>query len=75
MLYVILVGSILASLYELKQLKEKHYVREIVISSVLLTIGAILIILQIVNMELPSPLVVIQALLQPVSRLIAEILS
>jgi hypothetical protein len=75
MLYVILIGSILASLYEFKKLKEKHYVREIVISSVLLSIGAILILLQIVNIELPSPLVGIRILLQPVSRLIAEILS
>jgi len=68
MLYVIIVGSILASFYELQKLKEKHYIREIVISSVLLTIGTILTLLQIFNIELPSPLVVIRFLFQPVSK-------
>lgn len=71
MLYVILAGSILASLYELKKLKEKHYTREIVFSSVLLTVGTILTLLHIFNIELPSPLMVIQFLFQPVSDLLA----
>lgn len=75
MLYAILIGSILASLYELKKSRQKHHVREIVISSVLLTIGAILILMQIVNIKLPSPLVGIQFLFQPVSQLLTEILS
>ena len=75
MLYLILVGSILASLYEFRKLKEKQYIREITISSILLAIGAILIILQIVNIELPSPLVGIRTLFKPVSQLLAEILS
>ncbi|MEB4784125.1 hypothetical protein [Paenibacillus polymyxa] len=75
MLYVILVTSILASLYEFKKFKEKHYVREIVFSSVLLTIGVILIILRIANVKLPTPLTGIQILFQPISRLLAKMLS
>ncbi|MEE4564939.1 hypothetical protein [Paenibacillus polymyxa] len=75
MLYVILVTSILASLYEFKKFKEKHYVREIVFSSVLLIIGVILIILRITNVKLPTPLTGIQILFQPISRLLTEMLS
>ncbi|AHC19934.1 MULTISPECIES: hypothetical protein [Paenibacillus] len=75
MLYVILVSSILTSLYEFKKFKKKQYVREIVFSSVLLTIGVILIILRIANIELPTPLTGIRILFQPVSRLLIEMLS
>lgn len=75
MLYVILAGSILATLYELEQLKQKNYMREIVISSVLLTIGFVLILLQIVHIDLPSPLLAIRFLFQPASKWFAEILS
>lgn len=75
MLYVILAGSVLASLYELEQLKQKHYVREIVISSVLLVIGFVLIMLQIVHIDLPSPLLAIRFVFQPVSKWFEEILS
>ncbi|MCP3797255.1 MULTISPECIES: hypothetical protein [Paenibacillus] len=75
MLYVILVTSILTSLYEFKKFKEKQYVREIVFSSILLIIGVILIILRIANIKLPTPLTVIQILFQPISRLLTEMLS
>lgn len=75
MLYVILVTSILTSLYEFKKFKEKQYVREIVFSSILLIIGVILIILRIANIKLPTPLTGIQILFQPISRLLAEMLS
>ncbi|AUS26572.1 hypothetical protein ABFY57_19085 [Paenibacillus polymyxa] len=75
MLYVILVTSILASLYEFKKFKEKQYVREIVFSSILLIIGIILIILRIVSIKLPTPLTGIQILFQPISRLLTEMLS
>lgn len=70
MLYVILIVSILASLYELKKLKEQHYTREMVISLVLLAIGTILTLLYIFHIELPSPLMVIQFLFQPISELL-----
>lgn len=73
MLYMILAGSILASLYEFKNLKKKHYVREILFSSILLTIGATLILLQIFNIDVPSPLLVIRFLFQPLSQLISGI--
>ncbi|UQZ32707.1 hypothetical protein C2I18_03510 [Paenibacillus sp. PK3_47] len=75
MLYVILAGSILASIYELKQLGKKRYVREIVISSILLSIGAILILLQLVHIEVPSPLQVILFIFRPVSQWVAVMLS
>ncbi|ADO56455.1 hypothetical protein NS115_08560 [Paenibacillus jamilae] len=75
MLYVILVTSILTSLYEFKKFKEKQYVREIVFSSILLIIGVILIILRIVSIKLPTPLTGIQILFQPISRLLTEMLS
>ncbi|MGR6129980.1 hypothetical protein [Paenibacillus polymyxa] len=75
MLYVILVTSILTSLYEFKKFKEKQYVREIVFSSILLIIGVILIILRIANIKLPTPLNGIQILFQPISRLLTEMLS
>ncbi|WP_025679434.1 hypothetical protein [Paenibacillus polymyxa] len=75
MLYVILVTSILTSLYEFKKFKEKQYVREIVFSSILLIIGVILIILRIVSIKLPTPLTDIQILFQPISRLLTEMLS
>ncbi|MCP3781095.1 hypothetical protein [Paenibacillus sp. MZ03-122A] len=75
MLYVILVTSILTSLYEFKKFKEKQYVREIVFSSILLIIGVILIILRIANIKLPTPLKGIQILFQPISRLLTEMLS
>ncbi|KEO76557.1 hypothetical protein MKN04_23495 [Paenibacillus polymyxa] len=75
MLYVILVTSILTSLYEFKNFKAKQYVREIVFSSILLIIGVILIILRIANIKLPTPLTGIQILFQPISRLLTEILS
>ncbi|KKD52491.1 hypothetical protein C400_23375 [Paenibacillus sp. ICGEB2008] len=75
MLYVILVSSILTSLYEFKKFKEKQYVREIVFSSILLIIGVILIILRIVSIKLPTPLTGIQILFQPISRLLTEMLS
>ncbi|QYK62056.1 hypothetical protein [Paenibacillus sp. S25] len=75
MLYVILVTSILTSLYEFKKFKEKQYVREIVFSSILLIIGVILIILRIAKIKLPTPLTGIQILFQPISRLLTEILS
>ncbi|OMF40038.1 hypothetical protein [Paenibacillus peoriae] len=75
MLYVILVTSILTSLYEFKKFKEKQYVREIVFSSILLIIGVILIILRIAKIKLPTPLTGIQILFQPISRLLTEMLS
>ena len=75
MLYAVLIISVLAMLYEFKYLREKRYVREIVVSSVLFTIGAILILLQIAHLELPSPLIGIQFIFQPVSQYIATILS
>ncbi|AUO08906.1 hypothetical protein C0638_21400 [Paenibacillus sp. lzh-N1] len=75
MLYVILVTSILTSLYEFKKFKEKQYVREIVFSSILLIIGVILIILRIVSIKLPTPLTGIQILFQPICRLLTEMLS
>lgn len=75
MLYVILVTSILTSLYEFKKFKEKQYVREIVFSSILLIIGVILIILRIASIKLPTPLTGIQILFQPISRLLTEMLS
>lgn len=75
MLYMILIGSIIASLYEYKKLKEKHYVCEIMCSSIFLTVGIVLISLRIVNIELPSPLATIRYLFEPISRFITEILS
>ncbi|OBA04239.1 hypothetical protein A9P44_18095 [Paenibacillus polymyxa] len=75
MLYVILVTSILTSLYEFKKFMERQYVREIAFSSVLLIIGVILIILRIADVKLPTPLTVIQVLFQPASRLLTEMLS
>ncbi|MDP1512762.1 hypothetical protein L8C07_22670 [Paenibacillus sp. CMAA1739] len=75
MLYVILVTSILTSLYEFKKFKERQYVREIAFSSVLLIIGVILIILRIADVKLPTPLTGIQFLFQPASRLLTEMLS
>ncbi|WP_342420107.1 hypothetical protein [Paenibacillus sp. FSL H8-0168] len=75
MLYVILVTSILTSLYEFKKFKEQHYLREIVFSSILLIIGVILIILRIANIKLPTPLTGVQILFQPISRFLTEMLS
>ncbi|MGF9696255.1 MULTISPECIES: hypothetical protein [Paenibacillus] len=75
MQYVILVVVILTMSYEFRNLKEKHYIREIVYSSVLLTIGVILIVLEIANMKLPSPLMGIRILFQPVSQFFVNILS
>lgn len=73
MLYMILTGTILASLFEFKKLKKKHYMREILFSSILLTIGATMILLQIFNIGIPSPLFFIRFLFQPLSKLISGI--
>ncbi|MNO88780.1 hypothetical protein D3C76_802450 [compost metagenome] len=75
MLYLILLGSIIASLFEFQKLKQKQYWREIAFSSVLLTVGAIMIFLRILNIEPPSPLVGIRIIFQPVSQLLTKILS
>lgn len=75
MLYVILAGSILATFYELRILKKKHYIREMVFSSALLTLGTVLVIFRMTNIELPSPLLGIQKMFKPLSEFIANLLS
>lgn len=75
MLYAVLIISILTMFYEFRQLKEKHHVREMVVSSILFAAGAILIVLKIGHVELPSPLAGIRMIFQPVSQYIARILS
>lgn len=49
MLYAVLIISILTMFYEFRQLKEKHHVREMVVSSILFTAGVTLIVLKIVH--------------------------
>lgn len=75
MLYSVLIISILAMFYEFRQLKEKHRVREMVVSLTLFTVGTTLIILELVHVELPSPLTGLRWIFQPVSQYIASILS
>ncbi|GAB1154851.1 hypothetical protein YWY31_08760 [Paenibacillus illinoisensis] len=75
MLYAVLIISILTMFYEFRQLKEKPRVREMVVSTTLFTIGTTLIILELVHVELPSPLTGIRWFFQPVSQYIARILS
>ncbi|MCM3203187.1 hypothetical protein [Paenibacillus illinoisensis] len=75
MLYAILIISILTMYYEFRQLKEKHRVREMVVSLTLFTVGTTLIILELVHVELSSPLTGIRWFFQPVSQYIARILS
>ncbi|KLU54711.1 hypothetical protein EL84_21470 [Paenibacillus sp. VT-400] len=75
MLYVILVGSFVAMVIEFRALKEKHYIREIVCGMVLFAVGVILNFLRIAHIELPSPLVGIRILFQPLSEFITTILS
>lgn len=75
MLFTVLAVSLAATFLELKSMIRQHYVREIVLTSVLFTIGAGLLILWMLNIKLPTPLNAISFVFKPVAQFVEYVLS
>lgn len=74
MLAPILVLFLVAALFEYRNLKKQKRYREIISSAILLAAGLTLGILQLLHVEIPSPMSGIKTLLQPLSHLLTGLL-
>ncbi len=66
MLYVLIL-TLLAYLLEYKHLIKQQMSREILISVVLLIAGIILVSLELLHIHLPSPLIGLMTLIEPIN--------
>lgn len=71
----ILLLFLAVSLFEYRELMKQKRNREIVASTALLIVGITLGILQQLEVDIPSPMVGIQFLFQPLSQFVKEMLS
>jgi hypothetical protein len=71
----VLLISLIAAIFEYRNLRNNHQVREITVSAILLLAGLTLGILRYFDVSIPSPLYGIRALFQPASQYLMRLLS
>ncbi|MNO83458.1 hypothetical protein D3C76_747670 [compost metagenome] len=75
MLYAILFASVAISIWEYRRMYRKKYFKDIVVHAAFLCVGIVLLVLQLLNIQVPSPTLAIQALFGPAGKLLANLLS
>lgn len=75
MLYALLFVSLAISALEYQRMFRKKEFRDFAVHACFLSVGIVLLVLQLLHIQVPSPLLAIQTLFEPASMLIAKLLS
>lgn len=74
MIFILFI-ALFTVFWELRALKKDGRIREIVVSSCFLAIGLTLGVIEILNIQIPSPMLAVQYLFTPISQFVSSVLS
>jgi hypothetical protein len=74
-LYALLFVSLAISALEYQRMFHKKEFRDLAVHACFLSVGIVLLVLQLLHIQVPSPLLAIQTFFEPASMLIAKLLS
>lgn len=72
---LILVISLIASCIEYASLKKSGNLRDLAVSAGFLCLGIVLTCLRIAGVKLPSPMVIVRLISQPIGDMVSHLLS
>lgn len=75
MLYAMLFVSLVISAWEYRSMLRKKEFRDLTVHASFLIVGIVLLVLQLLHIQVPSPLLAIQTLFEPASMLLTKWLS
>lgn len=72
---LILFIALFTVFFDLRALKKEGQIREVVVSSCFLTIGLTLGVIEMLHIQIPSPMLAVQYLFTPIGQLVSSLLS